>query len=138
MTRNSTLQYGRSFCCSCEKKQRNPLQTDLVTICDFFTAQFENSNKTLWERIFGRGCNMRMIRLTCLIAAKQLSSYPTGENKSFTLYYFFAEPHSLYSMFQSATKILSVHDNVLKCTSSTQTCSHPNCNTGHQCLQPGQ
>ena len=85
VTRNSTLQYGRSFCCSCEKKQRNPLQTDLVTICDFFTAQFENSNKTLWERIFGRGCNMRMILLTCLIAAKQLSSYPTRENKSFTL-----------------------------------------------------
>ena len=67
------------------EKQRNPLQTDLVTICDFFTAQFENSNKALWERIFGRGCNMLMIRLTCLIAAKQLSSYPTRENESFTL-----------------------------------------------------
>ena len=42
--------------------------------------------------------------------------------------YFFAEPHSLYSMFQSTTKTLSLHDNVLKCTSSTQTCSEPNCN----------
>ena len=67
------------------RRNRNPLQTDLVTICDFFTAQFENSNKTLWERIFGRGCNMRTICLTCLIAAKQLSSYPTRENESFTL-----------------------------------------------------
>ena len=136
MTRNSTLQYGRSFCCSCEKKQRNPHQTDLVTICDFFTAQFENSNKTLCERIFGRGCAMRMIRLTCLIAAKQLSSY--SPEKINPLLYFFAEPHSLYSMFQSTTKILSLHDIELKCTSSTQTCSQPNCNTGHQCLQPGQ
>ena len=42
--------------------------------------------------------------------------------------YFFAEPHSLYSMFQSTTKTLSLHGNVLKCTSSTQTCSEPNCN----------
>ena len=74
-----------------------------------------------------------MILLTCLIAAKQLSSYPTGENKSFTLDYFFAEPHSLYSMFQSTTKILSLHDNVLKCTSSTQTGFQPKCNIGHQC-----
>ena len=42
-------------------------------------------NKTLWERIFGRGCTTRIILLTCLISAKQLSWYPTRENKSFTL-----------------------------------------------------
>ena len=98
----------------------------------------EEGNKTLWERIFGRGRITRTILLTCVIAAKQLSSYPTRENKSFTLYYFFAEPHGLCSAFQSTTKYLSVHDNVLKCTSSTQTCSQPNCNKGHQCLQPVQ
>ena len=54
------------------------------------------------------------------------------------LFYFFAEPHSLYSMFQPTTKILSHHDNVLKSTSSTQTCFQPNCNIGHKCLQPGK
>ena len=37
------------------------------------------------------------------------------------LLYSLAELHSLiYNMFQSTTKILSPHDNVLKCTSSTQ------------------
>ena len=36
------------------------------------------------------------------------------------------------------TKILALHDNVLKGTSSTQTCFQPNCNIGHKCLQPGQ
>ena len=82
-------------------------------------------NKTLLERIFGRGRTTRMILLTCVIAAKQLSSYPTRENKSFTLYYFFAKPYSLCSVF------LSVHGNVL-------ICPQPNCNIGHQCLQPGQ
>ena len=51
------------------------------------------------------------------------------------LLHFFAELHSLYSMFQSTTKILSLHDNVLKCTSSTQICSQPNSNIGHHCLQ---
>ena len=97
-----------------------------------------NRNNTLCERIFGRGRTTRTILITCVIAAKQLSSYPTRENKSFTLYYFFAEPHGLCSVFQSTTKYLSLHDNVLKCTSSTQTCSQPNCNKGHQCLQPVQ
>ena len=97
-----------------------------------------NKTRRCGSEYLGRGCITRMILLTCLIAAKQLSSYPTGENKSFTLDYFFAEPHSLYSMFQSTTKILSLHDNVLKCLSSTQTGFQPKCNIGHQCLQPGQ
>ena len=42
-------------------------------------------NKTLWERIFGRGRTRRMILWTCLIAAKQLASYIIGEDKSSTL-----------------------------------------------------
>ena len=51
------------------------------------------------------------------------------------LLYVFAELNSFYSMFQSTTKILSLHDNVLKCTSSTQICSQPDFNIGHHCLQ---
>ena len=39
----------------------------------------------LRERIFGRGCTTRMILLTCLIAVKRLPSYPTREDKFFTL-----------------------------------------------------
>ena len=35
--------------------------------------------------LFGRGCTKPMILVTCLISAKRLSSYPTRENKSFTL-----------------------------------------------------
>ena len=54
------------------------------------------------------------------------------------LLYVFAELNSFYSMFQSTTKILSLHDNVLKCTSSTQICSQRNCNIGHHCLQHKQ
>ena len=49
------------------------------------------------------------------------------------LLYFFAEPHS---MFQS-TKKTPDNDNVLKSTSSTQTCFQPNCNIGHL-LQSGK
>ena len=41
-------------------------------------------NKTLWEGVFGRGRTTGMILWTCLIAAKELSSYLTREDKSFT------------------------------------------------------
>ena len=41
-------------------------------------------NKTLCKRIFGRGRTKGMILSTCLIAAKELSSYLTREDKSFT------------------------------------------------------
>ena len=51
-------------------------------------ASGHQGDKTLWERILGRGRTKRMILLRCVIAAKQLSSYPTAENISFTLYYF--------------------------------------------------
>ena len=43
-----------------------------------------NPNKTLCERIFGRDHTTGMILWTCLIAAKELSSYLTREDKSFT------------------------------------------------------
>ena len=83
-------------------------------------------NKTLWQQIFG----VVVLRLWYFWHALFLLQnchhiLPEKINPSL---YFFAEPHSLYSMFQSTTKTLSLHDNVLKCTSSTQTCSEPNCN----------
>ena len=43
-----------------------------------------NINKTLCERIFGRGRTKGMIFWTCLTAAKELWSYLTREDKSFT------------------------------------------------------
>ena len=79
---------------------------------------------------------------TPLILLTSLTSpnfYHIPQEKINPLLYFFAELHSLYSMFQSTTnQILSLHDNVLKCTSSTQICSQPNCNIGHHCLQRKQ
>ena len=36
----------KCFCCWCKKKQRNPLQADLVTDCDFLTEQFEDLKKS--------------------------------------------------------------------------------------------
>ena len=59
---------------------------------------------------------MPLILLTSLISP---NFHHIPQEKINPLLYFFAELHSLYSMFQSTTKILSLHDNVLKCTSST-------------------
>ena len=36
----------KCFCCWCDRKQRNPLQADLKTVCDFLTEQFEDFNKS--------------------------------------------------------------------------------------------
>ena len=73
--------------------------------------------------------------LLILLTSLSPNCHRIPKEKINPLLYFFAELHSLYSMFQSTTKILSLHDNVLKCTSSTQICSQPNCNIGHHCLQ---
>ena len=78
---------------------------------------------------------MPLILLTSLISP---NFHHIPQEKINPLLYFFAELHSLYSMFQSTTKILSLHDNVLKCTSSTQICSQPHSNIGHHCLQRKQ
>ena len=32
----------KCFCCWCDRTQRNPLQADLETVCDFLTEQFED------------------------------------------------------------------------------------------------
>ena len=78
---------------------------------------------------------MLLILSTSLISP---NSHHIPREKINPLLYSFAELHSLYSMFQSQQKILSPHDNVLKCTSSTQICSQPNSNIGHHCLQRKQ
>ncbi|XP_067046483.1 uncharacterized protein [Acropora muricata] len=36
----------KCFCCWCDRKQRNPLQVDVGTVCDFLTEQFEDSKKS--------------------------------------------------------------------------------------------
>ena len=61
-----------------------------------------------------------LILLTSLISP---NCHLIPQEKINRLLYFIAELHSLYSMFQSTTKVLSLHDNVLKYTSSTQICS---------------
>ena len=65
---------------------------------------------------------MPLILLTSLISP---NFHHIPQEKINPLLYFFAELHNLYGMFQSTTKILSLHDNVLRCTSSTQICSQP-------------
>ena len=78
---------------------------------------------------------MSLILLTSLISPNR---HHIPQEKINPLLYFFAELHCLYSMFQSTTKILSLHHNVLKCTYSTQICSQPNCNIGHHYLRRKQ
>ena len=58
---------------------------DPSSILPLFDGDSSSHNKTLWERIFGPGRFTRMILLTLLITAEQLSSYPTRENKSLIL-----------------------------------------------------
>ena len=36
----------KCFCCWCDRKQREPLEADLRTVCDFLTEQFEDFNKS--------------------------------------------------------------------------------------------
>ena len=36
----------KCFYCWCDRKQRNPLQADLETVCDFLTEQFEDFSKS--------------------------------------------------------------------------------------------
>ena len=71
------------------QKYRCKLSCLLFFFFFFFCERFLNvslrSNKTLWERSFGRGRTTHRLLWTCLTAAKQLSSYLTREEKSFTL-----------------------------------------------------
>ena len=40
-------QYSAAWkCCWCDRKQRNALQADLGTVCDFLTEQFQDSKKS--------------------------------------------------------------------------------------------
>ena len=93
--------------------------------------------KTLWEGIFGRGRTVRMILWTCLIAAKQLSSYLTREDKSFTPLVCWTTQLIQYVPIHNKNSVISRQ--CLKiCTSSMQTCLEPNCNIGQKWLQPGE
>ena len=107
----------------------------------FFCERFLNvslrSNKTLWERSFGRGRTTRRILWTCLTAAKQLSSYLTREDKSFTLLVCWTTQLTQYVPIHNKNPVISWQ--CLKiCTSSMPTCLEPNCNIGHKWVQPGE
>ena len=94
-------------------------------------------NKTLWECVFRRGRITGMILWTCLIAAKELSSYFTREDKSFTPLVCWTTQLIQYVPIHNKNSVISRQ--CLKiCTSSMQTCLEPNCNIGHKWLQPGE
>ena len=102
-----------------------------------FYSWFLNINKTLWERIFGRGRNMGTILWTCVIAAKQLSSYLTREDKSFTLLVCWTTHLIQYVPIHNNNPVISWQ--CLKIfTSSLPTYLEPNCYIGHKWLQPGE
>ena len=75
------------------------------------TSLSSRRDRTLWERKFGRGCTAGMI-LTQHTLLKLNSCHHILPEKINPLLYLFAERHSLHSMSQSTTKILSFHDNV--------------------------
>ena len=92
-------------------------------------------NKTLCERIFGLCRTTGMILWTCLIAAKELSSYLTREDKSFTPLVCWTTQLIQYVPIHNKNSVISRQ--CLKiCTSSMQTCLEPNYNIGHKWLQP--
>ena len=96
---------------------------------------FPINNKTLCERIFGRGRTMCMILWTCLIAAQELSSFLTREDKSFTPLVCWSTQLIQYVPIHDKNSVTSRQ--CLKiCTSSMQTCLEPNYNIGHKWLQP--
>ena len=109
------------------------LRTSHISLASSKRSLFQYYIKTLWERIFGRGCIGRMILLTCLIAAKQLSPYPTRENKSFSL---LLCGTTQYVPIHNKNPVTSWQCFQRKSTSSAQTCFQPNCNIRHQSLQP--
>ena len=93
------------------------------------TTWFLKFNKTLWEHIFGRGRTTGMMLWTCLIAAKQLSSYLTREDKSFTPLVCWTTQRIQYVPIHN--KNCAISWQCLKiCTCSMQTCLEPNCNIG--------
>ena len=102
-----------------------------------WSQPFRTKNKTLCERIFGRCCTTGMILWKCLIAAKELSSCLTREDKSFTPLVCWTTQLIQYVPVHNKNSVISRQ--CLKiCTSSMQTCLEPNCNIGHKWLQPGE
>ena len=111
---------------------------DYFRTSDYFSAHKKNNlNKTLWERIFGCLRTMGTILLTCLTAAKQLSSYLTREDKSITPLVCWTTQLIQYVPIHNKNRVISWP--CLKiCTSSMQTCLEPNCNIRSKWLQPGE
>ena len=73
----------------------------------------------------------RMILWTCLIAARQLSSDLTREDKSFTLLVCWTTQLIQYVLINHNNPVISWQ--CLKiCSSSLPTCLEPNCNIGHK------
>ena len=95
-------------------------------------------NKTLCERVFGRGRTTGMILWTCLIAAKELSSYLTREDKSFTPLVCWTTQLIQYVPIHNKNYSVISWQCLKICTSPMQTCLEPNCNIGHKWLQPGE
>ena len=115
----------------------NPLISCIWKTKLILSPLVQKLNKTLWERLFGHGRTTGMILWTCLIAAKQLSSYLTREDKSFTP--LFAEPHSLYSICpnpqQKLCHFMTMFENMHIFNAEMM---EPNCNIGHKWLQAGE
>ena len=123
---------GSSNCCNFEMKHGTGLYKGLL-----FVYLQPSVNKTLCERIFGCGRTTGMILWTCLIAAKELSSSLTREDKSFSPLVCWTTQLIQYVSIHNKNSVISRQ--CLKIyTSSMQTCLEPNCNIGHQCLQPGE
>ena len=72
------------FSVCCHPEISLPWQRDVTTSPLYSLVVISLKNKTLCERIFGLGRTTGMILRTFLIQAKELSSYLTREDKSFT------------------------------------------------------
>ena len=130
LSQRKTLIGSSMEICQHLSKTCQPLSTlDIITIY--------RTNKTLCERIFGRGRTASMVLWTCLIAAKELSSYLTREDKSFIALVCWTTHLIQYVPLHNKNSVISRQ--CLKiCTSSMQTCLEPNCKIGHKWLQPGE
>ena len=87
--------------------------------------------------MFGRGRTTGMILWTCLTAAKELPSYLTREDKSFTPLVFRTTQLIQYVPIHNKNSVF-LWQSLKICTSSMQTCLEPNCNIRHKWLQPGE
>ena len=88
---------------------KRSVKTMKVLLCSGCPVLYSSVDKTLWERIFGRGRTTGVIH--ALLQLKNCHILPERTNP---LLHLFAEPHSLNSMSQSTTKIVPFDANVWK------------------------